>query len=135
MKFQLLAGQMERQTSELPGLFREFLIGSSYAIVRKNLPSDAVQLTNLLPVTTQSPYDNVEIPINGKLVTLSQEVLWNTSVMLLSPQQRLIPYRSDIWTNLWEHSIRNTKGKQKFKPGQVVDKLLVSLVCYQVCAK
>uniref|UniRef100_A0A1Y1MZ75 Gamma-secretase-activating protein C-terminal domain-containing protein n=2 Tax=Photinus pyralis TaxID=7054 RepID=A0A1Y1MZ75_PHOPY len=115
----------------LPQLIKEFLIGSSYSTVRRNLPSDASQLINLLPITTQPTGCDIEIKINDNVISLSQDALWNASMMLLSPQQRLVPYRADIWTKLWDHLIKSAKLKQKFKPAQVVEKLLVSLVCYQ----
>ncbi|KAI4468789.1 gamma-secretase-activating protein [Holotrichia oblita] len=130
--YQLLSYEIEQPFSMgLPQMFREFLIGSSYASVQRNLPSDASQLINLLPVTIQSIGSNFETVIGDKTITLSQDTLWNASMMLLSPQQRVTPYRPDIWVKLWERLMKNSKGKQKFKPSQVVEKLLVSLVCYQ----
>lgn len=125
--------QIEKSISSgLPQLLKEFLIGSSYATAQRNLPSDASQLVNLLPVTTQPTGCDIEVKVKDKMICLSQDILWNASMMLLSPQQRIVPYRADIWTKLWDHLIKIAKGKQKFKPSQVVEKLLVSLVCYQV---
>ncbi|KAK5644560.1 hypothetical protein RI129_005860 [Pyrocoelia pectoralis] len=115
----------------LPQLIKEFLIGSAYSTVRRNLPSDASQLINLLAITTQPTGCDIEIKVKEHIISLSQDALWNASMMLLSPQQRLVPYRADIWTKLWDHLIKSAKLKQKFKPAQVVEKLLVSLVCYQ----
>ncbi|RZC36003.1 pigeon, partial [Asbolus verrucosus] len=130
--FQLIAWQAEKPLSlGLPHLLKEFLIGSSYASVHRNLPSDASHLVNLLPITTQHMGNELEVKINDKMICLSQDVLWNASMMLLSPQQRIVPYRSDIWVKLWEQLAKISKGKQRFKPNQVVEKLLVSLVCYQ----
>lgn len=130
---QLIAWQIEKPASlGFPQLLKEFLIGSAYMAVQRNLPPDAQQLINLLPITTQTIGNEMEIKINDKQICLSQDVLWNASMMLLSPQQRVVPYRSDIWTKLWDHLARFSKNKQKFKPSQVVEKLLVSLVCYQV---
>ncbi|GJQ76606.1 hypothetical protein Trydic_g15469 [Trypoxylus dichotomus] len=129
---ELLSYEIEQPFSAgLPQMFREFLIGSSYASVQRNLPSDANQLINLLPVTMQSPGSSFETTVGDKTITLSQDTLWNASMMLLSPQQRVTPYRPDIWVKLWEQLMKSAKGKQKFKPSQVVEKLLVSLVCYQ----
>lgn len=113
-------------------IMQEFLVSASHAFVEKNLPSDATPLLSLLPVTTMDGEEsNLVAKINDLEVTLSYEKLWNTSVMLLSPQQRLVPYRSDLWTRLWD--LLNTKSEDspRFKPGHTVEKLLVSLACYQ----
>lgn len=129
---QLVASQIEKPLSlGFLQILREFLIGSSYAVVQRNLPPDAQQLTHLLPVTTKSTGSEEELVIGNKQICLSQDALWNASMMLLSPQQRIVPYRSDIFIKLWDHLAKFAKGKQKFKPSQVVEKLLVSLVCYQ----
>lgn len=110
---------------------QEFLIGSSYALVQKNLLTDTIPLLSLLPVTTIGDYQTFDIKVNDLNVTLSHEKLWNTSVMLLSPQQRLIPYRSDLWTRLWDQLNKNGSDKQRFNPSRIAEKLLVSLACYQ----
>lgn len=117
----------------LPHILKEYLIGSAYASVQRNLPSDASQLIKLLSVTTLSHGRDMEIRTNKYYIQLSQDTLWNTTNMLLSPQQRIVPYRVDLWTRLWENLIQMSKVKSKFKPSLVADKLLVSLVCYQVC--
>ncbi|GLV45117.1 pigeon [Carabus blaptoides fortunei] len=115
----------------LSQLMKEFLIGSSFASVQRNLPSDACQLVNLLSVTTMLPGRDMELKTNKYCVRLSQDILWNTAMMLLSPQQRIVPYRVDLWTKLWENLMQTAKTKAKFKPSQVADKLMVSLMCYQ----
>lgn len=69
--------------------------------------------------------------LDGKSLTLTQDALWNASMMILSPQQRVVPYRADIWVKLWENMLKNTKRKPRFRSSQVVEKLMVSLVCYQ----
>lgn len=51
-------------------------------------------------------------------------------MMLLSPRQRIIPFRSDMWTRLWDYLSSVTI---RFKSHQVLEKLKVSLACYQVC--
>lgn len=129
---QLITSQEDKPLSlGFPHLLREFLIGSSYAVVQRNLPPDAQQLVSLLPVTTKTVGSEDEVTIGDRQICLSQDALWNASMMLLSPQQRIVPYRSDIFVKLWDHLAKIAKGKQKFKPNQVVEKLLVSLVCYQ----
>lgn len=116
----------------LTRLLREFLIASQYASVHRNLPTDASHLLSLLPITTQHLGCESDVKINNNLICLSQDVLWNASMTLLSPQQRIVPYRTDIWVKLWEQLAKIAKGKQRFKPSQVAEKLLVSLICYQV---
>lgn len=111
---------------------KEYLIATSYAAVQRNLPSDATKLVNLLPITTQRIGYEIENEVNKFMICLSQDILWNASMMLLSPQQRIVPFRSDIWIKLWEQLAKLSKEKQRFKSTQVVEKLMVSLVCYQV---
>ncbi|KAL2751211.1 protein pigeon isoform X2 [Vespula maculifrons] len=116
---------------EIVRYMQEILIGGSYALVQKNLLADAMPLLTLLPVTTMEEYTSFEIKVNDLNITLSHEKLWNTSVMLLSPQQRLVPYHSDLWTRLWEQLNKNIKDKPRFQPSKIAEKLLVSLACYQ----
>lgn len=130
---QLILWQSERPfTLGYPQILKEFLIATSFTSVQRNLPLDANKLINLLPITSQKIGYDFEVDVNGIMVCLSQDVLWNASMMLLSPQQRIVPYRSDIWVKLWEQLAKLSKGVQRFMPSQVVDKLMVSLVCYQV---
>lgn len=79
--------------------------------------------------------------VNGYTLTLSQETLENPRVMLLSPRQRLIPFRDDLWTRLWELLPGGSVAEQnpssrpeipRFSNSTVAVKLNVSLVCYQV---
>jgi hypothetical protein len=81
------------------------------------------------------------IQVNGYGLTLSQETLENPRVMLLSPRQRLIPFRDDLWTRLWEllpggsvseDNAFSRPDISRFLNSTVVVKLNVSLVCYQV---
>lgn len=65
-------------------------------------------------------------------------------MMLLSPRQRLVPYRSDMWTRLYEslsasqqrasdyRCSSDSRAGARFRPSHVADKLMVSLLCYQV---
>ncbi|KAL6440215.1 hypothetical protein ACFW04_003064 [Cataglyphis niger] len=116
---------------DIPRFMQEILIGGSYALVQKNLLVDTIPLLSLLPVTTIGDYMTFDIKMNDLDITLSHEKLWNTSVMLLSPQQRLVPYRSDLWTRLWDQLNKNGGDKLRFKPSHIAEKLLVSLACYQ----
>ncbi|CAD6216460.1 GSCOCG00004622001-RA-CDS [Cotesia congregata] len=110
---------------------QEILIGNSYSLVQKNLLPDAVPLLSLLPITTVEECVGYDAKIGEFNITLSHEKLWNTSVMLLSPQQRLVPYRSDLWTRLWDNLGKRSESKPRFKFSQITEKLLVSLACYQ----
>ncbi|VEN61282.1 unnamed protein product, partial [Callosobruchus maculatus] len=129
---ELITWQTERPFSlGYPQILREYLLATSYAAVQRTLPSDANKLINLLPVTSQKIGFEYEIQLDDYMINLSQDVLWNASMMLLSPQQRIVPYRTDIWVKLWEQLAKLSKGTQRFKPSQVVEKLMVSLDCYQ----
>lgn len=78
--------------------------------------------------------------MNNYTLNLSQETLENPKVMLLSPRQRLIPFRDDLWTRLWEllpgGSIAEDNASRpeitRFSNTTVAVKLNISLVCYQV---
>ncbi|CAH2000725.1 unnamed protein product [Acanthoscelides obtectus] len=129
---ELILWQSERPfTLGYPQMLKEYLIATSYAAVQRTLPTDANKLINLLPITSQKIGFEYEIQQDEYIINLSQDVLWNASMMLLSPQQRIVPYRTDIWVKLWEQLAKLSKGTQRFKPSQVVEKLMVSLVCYQ----
>lgn len=84
---------------------------------------------------------NIYKQLNGHTLTLFQEFLENPRVMLLSPRQRLIPFRDDLWTRLWEllpggsTAADNASSRPdipRFSNISVANKLNISLVCYQV---
>ncbi|CAH1110405.1 unnamed protein product [Psylliodes chrysocephalus] len=118
-------------TMDYPEILKEFLIAASFASVQKNLPSDANKITTLLPISTQRLGLDIEIKNRNYLINLSQEVLWNASMMVLSPQLRIVPYKTDIWLTLWDHLAKFSKAGLRFKPSQVLEKLRISLECYQ----
>lgn len=129
---ELISAAAEKPRSlDIVKIMQEFLIGGSNSLVQKNLLSDAVPLLALVPVTTMEEGSGFDAKINDFNVTLSHEKLWNTSVMLLSPQQRLVPYRSDLWTRLWDLLSKRSDELPRFKPSHTAEKLLVSLACYQ----
>ncbi|KAJ8933460.1 hypothetical protein NQ314_014017 [Rhamnusium bicolor] len=83
---ELISWQAERPfTLGFPQMLREYLIGTSYASVKRNLPSDANKLINLLPVTSLRIGSDIEVELDNNMICLSQDVLWNASMMLLSP--------------------------------------------------
>ncbi|XP_057653385.1 protein pigeon [Diorhabda carinulata] len=118
-------------TMVYPEILKEFLLATSYTSVQKNIPENAVKLATLLPITTVKLGFDLEFKHNGFTINLRQEVFWNASMMVLSPQLRIIPYKSDIWTKLWDHLAKLSKAGIRFKPSQVLDKLRISLDCYQ----
>lgn len=114
----------------LQQIFHEILVSGTYASVAKALPNEAIKLLRFLPLTTMNQVNTIEIKGFSQTMTLSQEALWNLSVMLLTPQQRLCQFRIDLWTQLW-NLITESSCISRFKPSTVAEKLMVSLVCYQ----
>ncbi|CAB0042321.1 unnamed protein product [Trichogramma brassicae] len=113
-------------------VMQEFLIGGAHMLVQKNLLTDAIPLLSLIPVTTLDECSTIQLQVKDLRVKLSHEKLWNTAVMLLSPQQRIITYRSDLWTKLWDTLNKRSKEDfPRFQPSQTAEKLQISLSCYQ----
>uniref|UniRef100_T1HBR6 Gamma-secretase-activating protein C-terminal domain-containing protein n=1 Tax=Rhodnius prolixus TaxID=13249 RepID=T1HBR6_RHOPR len=115
----------------LQDVLHEILVGGAYASVYKSLPGDAIKLIRCLPFTTVKKLCTQEIKSDGRLMTMTQEALWNPSVMLLSPTQRLHQFRTDLWIQLW-NLIADASRASPFQHTDVAEKLMVSLICYQV---
>lgn len=112
-------------------LMKEVLVAGAYEMTCKSIGQDAISLRRLLPLTTCNTMKPLQVKLFNLTVGISHEQLYNTTMMLLSPQQRLSPYRIDIWTKLWEH-LNDNKERIRFKLEQVTEKLLLSLECYHV---
>lgn len=111
-------------------LLKEILIGATYVHVKKGLPTDVANLIRYLPLTQFNTLRPSQSRVSNLKVGISHETLWNTTMMLLSPQQRLQAFRTDIWTVLWDR-LNENKEPARFTAEQVVEKLMFSLACYQ----
>lgn len=113
------------------GLFKEALVAGTFSALKKGLSQDALALIKYLPLTTINNDKPTQAKLGKMTVGLSMESLHNTAMMLLSPQQRLNPYRFDIWTRLYDRLNNVIDVKKRFTHEQVTDKLVYSLQCYQ----
>ncbi|CAH0694922.1 unnamed protein product [Spodoptera exigua] len=108
-------------------VMQEYLIGTTYAVTRRSLPASALNLMKMLPFTQHLKFADVKV--RDMCVSVSQEKLWNSSVVVLAPRQRVCQFAEDVWTRLW--AALNDLPQKRLQPQAVIDKLRVSLHCYQ----
>ncbi|KAL0901943.1 hypothetical protein ABMA27_007088 [Loxostege sticticalis] len=108
-------------------IMQEYLVGTAFALTRRSLPSSAVALMRMLPFTLHAKFADVKV--GSTLVSVSQEKLWSGSAVVLAPRQRVLQFAEDVWTRVW--AALHAQPPTRLTPAQVVDKLRVSLHCYQ----
>lgn len=111
-------------------LLREIFVAGAYASTVRSLPKSAQTLSHLLPLTNCVPRKSLQTKIGNLTIGISHETLHSTTMMLLSPQQRLSPFCSDIWTKLWDR-LNSKKAHPRFSPELVAEKLIFSLATYR----
>ncbi|RVE47795.1 hypothetical protein evm_007550 [Chilo suppressalis] len=108
-------------------VMQEYLVGATYALTRRTLPSTALALMPLLPHSLHASFADVKV--GGTVVSVSQEQLWGGAAVVLAPRQRVLQFAEDVWTRVW-HALHATRPTA-LHPRHVLDKLRVSLHCYQ----
>ncbi|XP_013191989.1 protein pigeon [Amyelois transitella] len=111
----------------LQRVMQEYLVGTTYALTRRALPASAVGLMMMLPFTLHLKFADVKV--RDMCVSVSQEKLWNSAAVVLSPRQRVCQFAEDAWTRLW--AALSGARPARLRPAAVLDKLRVSLHCYQ----
>ncbi|CAK1601618.1 unnamed protein product [Parnassius mnemosyne] len=111
----------------LQRVLQEYLVGYTYAITRRSLPASALPLMSMLPFTLHLKFADVKA---GEVsVSVSQEKLWNSAAVVLAPRQRVSQFAEDAWTRLW--AALATPPRRRLRPPDVLERLRVSLHCYQ----
>ncbi|XP_048489320.1 protein pigeon isoform X2 [Plutella xylostella] len=109
-------------------MMQQYLLGATHTVTKRSLPASALALMTFLPVTM--PHKLVEVKIGDICVAASQEKLWNVSVVVLGPRQRLSQFAEDMWTRLWV-ALNPANKTPVLKPEAVRAKLSASKHCYQ----
>ncbi|XP_063829599.1 protein pigeon [Ostrinia nubilalis] len=113
-----------------PGLERvlqEFLVAGAFALTRRTLPASALPLMRMLPYTLHANFADVKV--GSTVVSVSQEKLWSGAAVVLAPRQRVLQFAEDVWTRVW--AALHAPPPPRLAPAQVLEKLRVSLHCYQ----
>ncbi|XP_052748858.1 protein pigeon [Galleria mellonella] len=111
----------------LQHVMQEFLIGTTYAVTRRSLPTSALSLMRMLPFTLHLKFADVKVGATS--VSASQEQLWGSSAAVLAPRQRVCQFAEDVWTRVW--AALSAAPAPRLRPRAVLDKLRLSLPCYQ----
>ncbi|XP_030029163.2 protein pigeon isoform X1 [Manduca sexta] len=111
----------------LQRVLQEYLVGTTHALTRRSLPASALPLCNMLPFTLHLKFADVKV--RNMCVSVSQEKLWNSAAVVLAPRQRVCQFAEDVWTRVWARL--TDRAPPRLAPQQVLDKLRVSLHCYQ----
>ncbi|XP_050680642.1 protein pigeon isoform X2 [Leptidea sinapis] len=121
----------QREVGGLQRAMQEYLVGTTYAVTRRSLPPGKLQLINCLPFTAHLSFTDVKA---GRVsVLVSRAALWRSAVsaVVLSPRQRVCQFAEDVWTRLWVALCALAAPAQRLQPAHVLDRLRVSLHCYQ----
>ncbi|CAH2049918.1 unnamed protein product, partial [Iphiclides podalirius] len=108
-------------------IMQEYLVGYTYAATRRSLPASALPLMAMLPFSLHLKFADVKA--GDVSVSVSQEKLWNSAAVVLAPRQRVSQFAEDTWTRLWR--ALTAKPRRRLQPPDVLDRLRVSLHCYQ----
>ncbi|XP_045538290.1 protein pigeon [Papilio machaon] len=111
----------------LQRLMQEYLVAHTYASTRRALPAAALTLLPMLPFTLHLKF--TDIKVGETQVLVSQEKVWHSAAVVLSPRQRVCQFAEDTWTRLW--AALTAAPRPRLRPGDVLDRLRVSLHCYQ----
>ncbi|XP_028159877.1 protein pigeon-like, partial [Ostrinia furnacalis] len=111
----------------LERVVQEFLIADAFALTRCTLPASALPLMRMLPYTLHANFADVKV--GSTVVSVSQEKLWSGAAVVLAPRQRVLQFAEDVWTRVW--AALHAPPPPRLAPAQVLEKLRVSLHCYQ----
>ncbi|XP_026319720.1 protein pigeon [Hyposmocoma kahamanoa] len=123
----LCVNQRTCVSGDVQRCMQEYLVGATFAVTRRALPNTAMPLMRMLPFTMHLKFADVKV--RDLCVSVCMEKLWNSSAVVLAARQRVCQFVEDVWTRLW--TALNTPPRNRLTPQAVLDKLRVSLYCYQ----